>query len=416
MSAAGQPHQAARTPTSPSIDDPAWLACARRYRRQRLGWFLAHTTVRTAATAVAVWLRLPVSVQRRTERRITRAWAASACTVGLYAVVARLADLPARAWHDLVIERRYGLSTQPARAWLRDQVTGLVLALPLQVGSSALLIRAVHRWPRRWWIPVSIASGLLATLAAFLFPVVIAPRFNRFRPLDDAILVERFRSLAASAGIPVNDVLVADLSRRTRKANAFVLGLGRTRRVVLGDTLLGQFSPDEITTVLAHELAHQVYRDVWRMLVVSSAAVTVTSWATQTAAERVVRRFGRRIGLVHLAQPAALPLLGLIAALASGLLAPFLNTVSRRIERRADRFALALTGDAEAYARALTRLAVANLADPAPPALEHWLFDSHPPITERIALARAFAARRAAGTADAGAGASPPPPGRRAGS
>ncbi len=397
MSGQARPANGNARPVTPSLDDPAWLARARRYRRDRLRWLLVDLATGMAVSGLALALRLPVVAQKRIARWLPARWLASASAVLAYAASAWLLGLPSRAWRDLVLEHRYGLSTQRALPWLADQLKALLLALPVEALVGQGVLAAIRRWPRRWWLALSLATAPLAALFSFLFPVVIAPRFNRYRPLEDDALAARLREQAAAAGIDVSEILVADLSRRTRKANAFFAGLGRTRRIVLGDTLLDEFAPDEIAVILAHELGHQVHRDLWRLILVSTAQVTLTAWLAHRLAERAARRYGRQLGLARLDQPAALPLITWLGTLAGLALAPAANACSRRIERQADRFALELTGDADAFIRAMRRLAEQNLHHPDPPWLEHWLFDSHPSIAERIAAARQFARQRRAG-------------------
>lgn len=381
-------------PARSPLEDPAWLTRARRYRRDRLRWLLADLAFSVVAGGLAIVLRLPVAIQRHVARRLPAGPLAQACAIASYAAGAWLLGLPSRAWRDLVLEHRYGLSTQCGRSWLADQLKALALSLPVETLIGQGVLATIRRWPRRWWLALSLATAPLAALFSFLFPVVIAPRFNRYRPLEDEALAARLRDQAAAAGIQVSDILVTDLSRRTRKANAFFAGLGRTRRIVLGDTLLDEFAPDEIAVILAHELGHQVHRDLWRLILASTAQVTLTTWLAQRLAERVTRQYGRRLGLARLDRPAALPLIAWLAALAGLALAPAANAFSRHIERRADRFALELTGDASAFIRAMQRLAVQNLSDPDPPWLERWLFSSHPSIAERVAAARQFAQQR----------------------
>ncbi len=396
MSGQARPANSNVRPVTPWLDDPAWLSRARRYRRDRLRWLVADLATGVAVSGLVLMLRLPVAAQERIARRLPTRPLADVSAVVSYAAGAWLLGLPSRAWRDLVLERRYGLSTQRTLPWLADQLKALLLALPVEVLVGQGVLAAIRRWPRRWWLALSLATAPLAALFSFLFPVVIAPRFNRYRPLGDDALAARLREQAAAAGIEVSEIQVADLSRRTRKANAFFAGLGRTRRIVLGDTLLDEFAPDEIAVILAHELGHQVHRDLWRLILVSTAQVTLTTWLVQRLAERMLRSFGGRLGLERLDQPAALPLITWLGALAGTALAPAANAFSRRIERQADRFALELTGDADAFIRAMRRLAEQNLHHPDPPWLEHWLFDSHPSIAERIAAAREFARQRRA--------------------
>jgi len=213
---------------------------------------------------------------------------------------------------------------------------------------------------------------------AFLGPVLFEPLFNRYAPLQDEALAAELRALARRAGVPVRDVLVQDASRRTRKANAYVSGLGRTRRVVVADTLLEQASPAEVRLVVAHELGHRRAQHVLRgtMLAMGGAvAATLVLWAV----------LGTRVADPH--RVPLILLLGLGLSLAS---LPALTFVSRRWERAADRYSLQLTGDRAAYESAFRRLARANLSDLDPPPLPYLLLFTHPTPPERLAAAEAY--------------------------
>jgi STE24 endopeptidase len=210
--------------------------------------------------------------------------------------------------------------------------------------------------------------------------VLLLPLFFRFRPLDRPELRARLERLAASAGARVMGVFQWDLGEKTVKANAALAGLGRTRRILIADTMLDQYSDDEIEVVLAHELAHHVHRDIWRGIVVEAVLVLTGFYA----ADRALRQFGPLIGVEALGDPAGIPLLLLAAGAVSVLLMPVALALSRRLERRADRFALELTRNPAAFATAMRRLGAQNMAEERPSRLVQWLFYSHPPLEERI--------------------------------
>ncbi len=313
---------------------------------------------------------------------------------GVYALVLAtaswLAGLPLSYASGFIVEHRYGLSRQSRRSWFSDQLKGQAIGMAIGLPLLEGLYRIIGAFPRWWWLIVSLATVPLTTLMAHLFPVLIAPRFNTYTPLEDEDLVSRLRELAARSGIQVADVMKMDMGRRTSKANAFFAGLGSTKRIVLADTLLERFEPDEIETIIAHEIAHQTHRDIWRFIALGSAFTLATGFV----ADRVVRGFldhsGRRLlGTRDLADIRSLPALGLAFSAASLLLTPLQLAYSREVERRADAYALALTRNPDAFASAMTKLSEANLADPTPSRLRVWLLYSHPPIVERVARANA---------------------------
>jgi STE24 endopeptidase len=225
-------------------------------------------------------------------------------------------------------------------------------------------------------------------------PVLILPLFNKFDPIDDVDLERRIKTLAASEGISVSRVLRMDMSKQTRKANAFFTGLGRTRRIVVADTLLDAFSADEVEVVLAHELGHQVHRDIWKLIALQVPMTLGSFFVMHRAAPALVARFGKGWKLEAdrgLSDPAAFPVLALVGAGCGLLIAPIVNAVVRsRVERPADLYALRLTHNPGAFKSAMKKLGRMNLADPNPPRLIKWLFHDHPTLDERIELARGY--------------------------
>lgn len=303
-----------------------------------------------------------------------------------------LASLPLSYYSGFAVEHRYGLSKQTRRAWFADEIKGfglnLVLSLPLVQGGYWI----IGRYPRRWWAILSALTVPLTVILANLAPVLIMPLFNKFVPLKDQALADRIKALAAAQGVTVSDVLQMDMSKRTSKANAMFTGIGNTKRIVLGDTLLDEFTMEEVEVVLAHELGHQVHKDLWKLIGLGTLTTTLMAWTIHRLTDPIINRFGVRYGLDPArgaADVAALPLLGLLLGLASLVLTPIQNAISRNlIEHPADRYALELTGRHEAFIGAMEKLARMNLADPRPPALVKYLLYSHPPISERIDYAK----------------------------
>lgn len=299
-----------------------------------------------------------------------------------------LAGLPLAFYGGYVIEKRFGLSRQTPTDWGRDQLKGQAIGLAIGLPMIEALGWTMRTYPRHWWLIVSGATVPITAVFAQLFPVLIAPRFNRYEPLQDEELAERLRELAAKTGIEVAEVLQMDMSRRTTKANAFFAGLGNTKRIVLADTMLEEFTPEEIEAVVAHEIGHQVYRDIWRFVGLSAVMTLVTAATVDRLGKRILRSDGRRlVGTRDIGDVRALPLLGALVSVIGTLLTPLQLAYTRQIERRTDAYALALTHNPTAYAGAMRKLADMNLADPNPPRLVVLLLHSHPPIAERIAMA-----------------------------
>jgi STE24 endopeptidase len=305
-------------------------------------------------------------------------WAgAAALEAGVLLVLGDALRLPGSFWIGHVRDRRWGFSTQSLRGWVADQAKGLAISLVLGVGALVVFVGLARALPR-WW-PAVAAPGLavLALLLSFVAPVLLEPLFNRFRPLEDASLARDLRELAERAGVPVREVLVADASRRTTKHNAYVSGLGRTRRVVVYDTLVAVGRPRELALVVAHELGHRRARHVLKgtlLGMAGAAGFLVVLWALL-----------RWSALPAPGNPRVVPVVLLVGALLELAGLPLGAALSRRWEREADRFSLELTGDREAYRGAHLDLARSNLSDLDPPRLLYALLFSHPTAPERLA-------------------------------
>ena len=360
---------------------------ATRYHRLRRRASLAGT----ALAALFLLLFLVTGASAALRDAAASASGSFALTVALYVVTLvllhELLQLPLAFYQGVTLERRYGLSTESTARWWLDQAKGTGIGLAFGV-AGALLVWALLRWsPERWWIAAAIVFALILVALAQLAPVVLLPLFYDFKPLDRPRLVERLLTLANRAGTRVLGVFEWRLSDRTRKANAALAGLGRTRRILLSDTLLAEHSDDEIEVILAHELAHHVYRDIWFGLALEWLLIVAGLYLSDTVLSRLANSFG----LMGKADIAALPLLALTVGAVSLALLPIANALSRRHERRADRYALRMTKNVPAFVSAMKRLSAQNLAEEEPSRLVEILFHSHPPTRARIAAAEAWA-------------------------
>ncbi len=302
-------------------------------------------------------------------------------------VILQLTELPFAYYQGYLLEHRYGLSTQTLGHWVSDYAKGIALGVVLAVAGTSVVFAALRNAPGSWWwISAAIFAVAMIGLAQ-LAPVVLLPIFYKFKPLDRPALVDRLMTLAARARTDVVGVFEWVLSGHTRKANAALAGMGKTRRILLSDTLLTDYSEDEIEVILAHELAHHVHRDLWRGIGVQAVSLLVGFFL----ADAVLRAVAGVLGLRGISDPAALPLLLLLGGIWSFVVMPFANAMSRAQERAADRYALKTTRNVDAFVTAMKRLSQQNLAEEHPSPIVQWLFYSHPPIRERIDAARAFA-------------------------
>ncbi len=381
--------------------DEKTVARAIRYTRTREALFVADLLWGWLVQSLFLTTGGSARLRDLARRLAPRPWAVEPIFSLLYGLVTLVLNLPLAYVRGYVVEHRYGLSTQTHRAWLADLGKGAALGLALEAPLSAVSYAVIRRSPRWWWLILSALVLPFTVLLAQLYPVLIAPIFNKFVPLPDTALVGRIRTLAARAGVRVAEVTQMDMSRQTRKANAFFAGLGPTKRIALGDTLVSEFTPDEIEVIVAHELAHQVHRDIWKGVSLGAVATLGSAFALSRLAEPVIRRFGGRLGFERLDDIASMPLLGLLVSVLSILAMPLANGFSRAfVERPADRYALEMTNRPAAFISGMEKLTRLNLIDPNPPALVKYLLYSHPPVGERIALARAYAEQAGAGRAE----------------
>jgi len=279
-----------------------------------------------------------------------------------------------------IIEHRFHLSNQSAPRWAWEQFKGVLVTLPLATGIAVLLFYSLDTYGTLWWLPVGIVLTLLSVVLARLAPVLIMPLFYTFTPITEGSLRDRILRLCENTGLTINGIFAFNLSKNTRKANAGFTGLGKAKRIILGDTLLRDFTEEEIETVFAHELGHYRHRHITVGIVVGTVSTFTGLYiAAQLHAWSLVR-----IGFASLTDLGALPLLAVWLSLFGLLTLPLGNLLSRRHERQADAYAVEKTGKAAAFASALRKLAETNLADPEPHPLVELLFYSHPSIGRRI--------------------------------
>jgi STE24 endopeptidase len=285
------------------------------------------------------------------------------------------------------LEHRYNLSNQKLRAWLWDEAKGFLLSLTLAAIIVELLYFIIREAPQSWWLIAWAAFLGLFVLLAQLAPIVLFPIFYKFEPLENEELKSRLVRLSERAGTRVRGVYKWNLSEKSKKANAALTGLGNTRRIILADTLLDHYSPDEIEAVLAHELGHHVHRHILKSIAVQAGITLVGFWAANWVLHYAVERWHMFDTLSDFAN---LPLLVLVATLLGFLLLPALNAYSRYNERQADRYAFRSIASVEPFVSAMNKLAEQNLAERLPSRWVEWFFHSHPAISRRVAAAEAW--------------------------
>jgi STE24 endopeptidase len=313
-------------------------------------------------------------------------WGEAIAFSALVALVGSLVATPIAFWRGYLHERRWGFSTQTLGGWASDRAKGVAIGMALTVIPMFGLIASVHVFPSWWPLVAAVGGAAIVFVVTFLAPVLLEPVFNRFAPLRDEALAEDLRQLADRAGVPVRDVLVADASRRTTKHNAYVSGIGKTRRVVVWDTLLDRGAPGEVRLVVAHELGHRRFRHVaigTAIAMGGTALFVLGLWVLFQWDELLAA-----IGADGPGDPRVIPFVLFAGTVAELVLRPFALALSRRWERDADRFSLELTGDPEAYEATHRNLALSNLGDLDPPKAAYLFFFSHPTAPERLAAGR----------------------------
>ena len=306
-------------------------------------------------------------------------------------VAYQIISAPLTYYSGFVLPHRYKISTQSLKGWLLDLCKGLALSLVFEAFVIELVYVLLATQPQIWWLWVALVLLFFTVVMANLAPILILPLFYKFSPLPEGELTQRLLALAARAKTRVRGVFTMQMSSKTTAANAALMGLGNTRRIVVGDTMLDQYTPDEIEVVLAHELGHHVHHDIWK-LIASQSVLTlgglylinlVLHWA---------------VDIQHyypgLADAATIPLILLLAGAFGLIVMPLSNGYSRAIEYQADEYALQATQKVEPFKSAMTRLANQNLSDIEPSPLIEFLLHDHPSIRKRLRHADEFAARQ----------------------
>ena len=342
-----------------------------------------------AATGASASMRDTVEVLAA--RVVPASWRPPAVVflyVAFLSLLNEIGSLPLGVYSGLVLERRYELSNEGFAGWLGDRAKSLGIGQLLGGGGAVLIYWCIRLSPAKWWLAAGALFALLIVGLAQLAPVLLLPLFYSVKPLERDTLRTRLLALADRASARVLGAYEWGLGKKTRKANAALAGLGGTRRILVSDTMLAEYSEEEIEVVLAHELAHHVHGDIWKQIGFECGMILGGFYL----ASRVLRSLAGPIGLRGVDDVAGLPVLLLAAGAVSLAFVPVAHAMSRAFERNADRFALDLTRNPAAFISAMRRLGAQHLAEEHPSKIVQWLFYSHPPMRDRIAAAEAFKA------------------------
>ena len=366
--------------------DPERQKQAKQYARIRRRLWLGDTIFGAIYAFAWLFFGWADALRDRLTTFTSNDWVLVALFVAIFGGIYSVINLPLGYYSGFVLPHRFGQSNQAFKDWVIDQLKGLAIGAPLSLILLELLYLALRVTGDLWWLWAAVGMLFFTVLLSNLAPILIAPIFNKYVPLGDEHkeLADRLLDLARRANTKVRGVFKFDMSRRTKSANAALTGIGNTRRIVLGDTLINEFSTDEIETVLAHELGHHVHHDIPVLITFSALSTTLSLYIASLALNWAIGYFG----FTGPADIAAFPALSLIFGAYGLVTMPIGNAVSRWREKMADDYALQATGKNEAFASAFTRLANQNLGEIDPERWVVFMFYSHPPLGERIEKAR----------------------------
>jgi STE24 endopeptidase len=370
--------------------DPERQKQAKEYARIKRRLWLVDTALSAVYLLAWIFFGWSISLRGWIASFAADDWLLVAIFVLIFGGVFSLVTFPLGYYSGFVLPHRFGQSNQTLRDWIIDRLKGLAIGAPIGLILLELLYLALRLTGELWWLWAAGGMLVFTVLLSNLAPILIMPLFNKYVPLGEEHkdLENRLLDLARRANTKVRGVFKFDMSKRTKSANAALTGIGNTRRIVLGDTLINEFTADEIETVLAHELGHHVNRDIPLLIAFGTLSTTLSLYLASLALNWAVGYFG----FTSPADIAAFPALAIIFSLYGLVTMPLDNAVSRWRERKADEYALQATGKKEAFASAFTRLANQNLGEVDPEKWVVFLFYSHPPLGERIETARKSAA------------------------
>jgi STE24 endopeptidase len=365
---------------------------AKQYKRARIAFFVGGIAFSWITSLVFLLTGSSRKSADAVGRPVKNRHAKNSLVITVFLLMSWLVSFPLAYLRGYRLEHQFEMSNQTRGQWLGEQVKALLLQLVLMVPLAQVMLEVIRRRPKDWWAVLSAMAIPFTVILAHLAPVLILPIFNTYQPLRDKELAARLRLLAERSGITIADIMEMDMSRQTNAANAFVAGIGSSKRIVLADTLLDELTHDEIETIVAHEIAHQVNADVWRLLAMGVVTTAFSTWLAQRSFNAIHSRSYSWTGIRGASSVEALPLLGLITSVVGLTLMPLQNAYSRHIERKADQFALELSDNPSAFKSALEKITETNLSDPDPTTLEVILLHSHPPVNERRVACDRYAA------------------------
>jgi STE24 endopeptidase len=372
-----------------AVEKKERLEKAIKYQRAKNTLYFADQGYTIILLVLFLFLGISAYLRRQIEK-IThkRFWVIAFYTL-LFLILAFIFGFPT-SYYGFSLDQRFGLSNQNFSQWFGEQLIGLLVIGIIMILAVEGIYLALRKAPRTWWIYVSVVFIFFTIIMINLAPILIMPLFNKFTPLPQGELRDKLIQLSQKADAPVENIFTMNMSKQTKEANAMFTGLGNTKRIILGDNLVNEYTPDEIEVVIAHEMGHNLLHHVWKIIALSSVMAAIGFLLIHLTGNRIINRFKSRLKIENMADVAGLPLFLLIFSIYGIITLPVMPAYSRHIERQADQFALNLTHNKEAFISAMDKLGYDNLSDPNPsPIIEFLLYD-HPPISERIRFAREY--------------------------
>ena len=353
---------------------------SKRYNNLKLGIGVAKAVVTFAIIVAFVASGLSLSLQEYLSGYITNTYGLFLSFVLTTGIAAGILFFPVNYYTDFYLEHKYDLSNQTFLKWIWEDLKAMLVSAAIGIPILLVFYYTMNKFGNIWWLPFAIILFVVSVVLARIVPVFILPLFYKIKPVEDDDLKKRIETLAIEAGIKVENVYKFDMSKNTKKANAAFTGIGKSKRILLGDTLLDNYTYDEIETVIAHELGHYKRKHIIKNIIIGTASSFLTLFLIAYFYGESLHWFG----FENITEIAALPLLTLWAMLIGLVQTPLTNMLSRKFEYEADEYAVLSTGKSEAFISTLDKLTEQNLGDKDPHPLVEWFFYSHPSVNNRI--------------------------------
>lgn len=313
-------------------------------------------------------------------------WLKNGLYVGVLSLSYTILFLPLNFYEGYILEHKFKLSNQTICEWAKDKLKSFGISLLLSLIIIEITYLLLRRTDSYWWIWAGILWILFSIVLNHLAPIILIPIFFKLTPLNNPELVDRLKILAQKVGAKIVGVFEIDLSRKTKKANAAFIGIGNTKRIILSDTLLKEYSREETEVILAHELAHYHYKHIWKLLGIG----IISTFVGLGIVHKVLTVSVIKLGFPGISDIGAFPIFAIVLFIFMLFILPINNTFSRRLERTADKFAIETTNNPNTFISSMNKLAYQNLTDKSPNKIIHFLLHSHPSISNRIDMARKY--------------------------